>query len=160
MNSNYANFIKEELGYTDSTTADYRSRSLTIVTTSGGLVTLLAGLIAVASGGSKTWVFPTSARGPLAVALSCFVLAAVLALLVHLPRNVKRATTEGLKALLTAADPDAEALDAIAEVHFKTLKSLRRLNGQLAWFLLLAIALETVAIGATGWTAWRIIDSL
>jgi hypothetical protein len=111
-------------------------------------------------GGSKTWKFPGSAHGPLAVALVAYVLAACLALWIHVPRTVQRATTKGLEELLNADDPDEESVEAIADLYLTALKSERGLNGERAWVLLGAIAAEIAAIAATGLTAWRVIDSL
>ena len=160
MNSNYADLIKAELDEEQATVGDFRSRSLTIVTTSGSLVTLLSGLIAVAAGGSKTWTLPSGAHAPLAIALVFFVGAALLALWIHFPRDVQRATPEALEALLSADDSNDVAIEAIAGLRLTTLKSIRSLNRERAWFLLLAIAAEIVAIAATGLTAWKIIESL
>jgi hypothetical protein len=160
MNEKYADLIKAEVDEADATTSDFRARALTIVTTSGGLVTLLSGLIAVASGGSKTWVLPSEARGPLGWALVLYVVAAVLALLIHIPQKVERATPEALGELLTADDTNAKAISAIADLHLATLTSIRTLNARRAWYLLMAIAAEIAAIAATGLTAWRVVESL
>jgi hypothetical protein len=91
------------------------------------------------------------------LALIFYVLAAVLALRVHIPQDVQRATLPALTQLLDADDSDAEAIPAVADLHLTTLRSVRSLNGTRAWFLLLAIASEIVAIAATGVTAWRVI---
>jgi hypothetical protein len=160
VNEKYAAVIKSELDEEQATTTDFRSRSLTIVTTSGGLVTLLAGLIAIAAGGSKTWEIPDGALWPLGVALGSYVVAAFLALSIHIPRITNRATIEGLEELLEADDDDDEATMAIADLQLATLTSMRVLNGERSWFLLSSIAAEIVAIAATGLTAWRIISSL
>jgi hypothetical protein len=156
----YSAFIEAELVDERAAQSELRQRSLTVVSTSGGLVTLLAGLIAIAAGGDTDFL-PKSGRGPLAVAMVSYVVAAVVALCANVPRKLKAAKVGDLAARVEEdkfwiTEADDSSLRAIADLRVRALTVLRRSNGQLAWVVTAAILAEVVAIGATGLTAFEI----
>jgi hypothetical protein len=157
----YADLISAELAGEEATATEFRQRSVAVVSLSGTLVALLSGLLAIAAG-SKEEFLPGSAHGPLLTAMVLFVLAGVAALVVNIPLNQERASADELRRLVTQQWGDApdNAARAVAEVRVTTLKSMRGQNQFRSWFLLVAIALEIGAVGATGLTAVRIADSV
>ena len=71
----YADFIKSMLDAEDSRKSSLEQRGISIITTSGTLVTLLFGLTAAITG-AKTFTFPAAARDWLTPAAIAFDVAA------------------------------------------------------------------------------------
>jgi hypothetical protein len=75
----YGAYIKSLLDYEQSRRVALEGKASAVITTSGALVTLLFGLVAVISG-SKTFVLPSSAHGWLGAAVILFVIAAAFSI--------------------------------------------------------------------------------
>ena len=141
----YSDYIKALEDAQSSRKASLESRGTGIITTSGALVTLLFGLVAVLTG-SKTFVFPAPGRGYLTAAIILFVLAVGLGIVINLPLSYRatQLTTEDLKEVWNWSSADAMA--KIAVTRLVTIASARRANTIKAWLLFAAGVIEFGAL--------------
>lgn len=148
--ADYATLLNELLDDAHKTTASLEGRASGVITTSGALVTLLFGFVAVASTTTHT-LMPSSAVGHLAIALVFIVIASAFAILVTLPLvfpDVSTGEMERLteKPLWVYADR-IEATRMIARSRVKTLRWTRRVNTAKGIVLAVAMVAEVVGIG-------------
>src|SRR6266508_7034471 len=80
----YADLVKEQLAAEESRTASMEARAISVLTTSGGLVSLLLALAALVST-RKDFRMPVAGRAVLLVAVALFLLAALAAISVFSP---------------------------------------------------------------------------
>jgi hypothetical protein len=143
----YAKLIGETLDEERKRKESVESRGLQILTTSGGLVTLLIALsklagIEVVDGLAKSLIF---------LALAGFVGAAIGGLLANQPATYQEVSTADLERLVAseeywAADHGIGSRRA-AEVEVAVLVSARAANAKKANLVYLAMAIEVIAIG-------------
>ncbi len=121
------------------------SRGVNIITTSGALVTLLFGLVAVLTG-SKNFSLPAPAHTYLIVAVILFVAATGLGVIINLPifYQVATLTTEDLQTVWPWSASDAKA--KIAVTRLRLITSARRGNSVKAWLLFAAGIIEFGAL--------------
>lgn len=145
----FAEYLKQLSQEQDARKASIEQRGLAVITTSGTLVTLLFGFVALLTKAAN-YELPRQASGPLAVALVAFVVAAILALLSNLPLSYKGADlTDPNKAVWNHWDKGrADAVQRIAATRLNFVKTAQRINGFKAWVLVAAMGGEVVAVVA------------
>ncbi|HEX9991484.1 MAG TPA: hypothetical protein VGB14_01015 [Acidimicrobiales bacterium] len=131
----------------DERKGSIESRGLSVVTTSGVLVSLLFGLVALVSD-AEGFELPRRAHGPLAVALVLFVVSAVLALLTNLPLLYRNVTEEGLNTVLDRCSNDDEraANVRVASTLVTVFGRARAVNSVKGWLLVAAMVFEVAAV--------------
>lgn len=141
----YAAFIKDLFDGEVARRTALEGKASSVIATSGTLVTLLFGLVAVVTG-AKTFVLPGAAHGWLYGAIVAFVLACVTAICVSVP--LPYGETKLSKAYLAQKwnDPSAKSEAAIAGAKLDALAVARRWNALKAWILMGAIIGEIVAV--------------
>jgi hypothetical protein len=151
----YAEFVKDELAAQDKRKESFEQRGLAVVTTAGGLVTLLFALAALSTKAKSTFTLTGHAPTYLAIALVLFVVAAFLALLTNVPvkysvpgaesirKQVKKAA--GLTADDALLDITNSRLDSIVDAKTKNRRKARLLFGAIC-FEVLAVAFVSAAI--------------
>ncbi len=136
-----------------------RTRALSVVGISGGLVTLVSGFLAIAAGGDKDFL-PDAARWTVVSALFAYVMATVSALVINLPTDVTAANAEDLQALAQEHWDDEGWDQQVAVLLSKYLVSLRTANASAARWLTVAIGFEIGGIAATAVMAVLVVDHL
>lgn len=127
-------YVASEAAGAERDYQNVRSRALNLVTTSGGFVALVSGLLAIAIGSSKATV-PTDSRWMIAVSLASFVASTVFALLINRPQLVMGSKAEQLKTFVEN-DWDSDGWDrSIAKIRVEYIKSLRKDNRTTAKWL-------------------------
>jgi hypothetical protein len=148
----YAAYIKEQVEGEEGRKSSLEQRGLAVVTTSGVLVTLLFGLTSLNVRRATTYDLPDSAARLLVIALVCFVVAALLALITNLPLRYQGATVDGLRAGVNDRWDDSERLASarVAKTRLNVLEAARRNNGLKSRALLSAIGFEILAVALVG----------
>lgn len=148
--SEYAKLIQEQLDEERKVKASLERRGITVVTTSGTLVTLLFGLVAVVTKASDFEV-TTGARWFIYVALGLFVAAAVCALATNFPQKYEEADPDELQRLITEdywQTSQGVGSRRSSELRVKVLRSARAAHTTKACLLRWALGIEVVAAGA------------
>jgi len=145
--SAYAELIKDQLLEERSRKASIEQRGLAVITTSGGITSLLLGLaLLVTADGSPLSI---GALLSLAAAVVLFVAAAVEGLWANWPRPFMEARPDELSRLVTldywSADPLLGEMRS-AEARIGILKTARDMNDRKVSTLAWAIRLEVIAI--------------
>lgn len=141
----YADFIKSLVDAENSRKSSLEQRGLAVITTSGTLVTLLFGLIAVITS-STTFVLPGRVHGWLAAAAILFVLAALTGIVVNIPLFYGQAViTEG-ELRSSWHDPASDAQASVTSVRLKSLDQAIKVNSRKAWLLVFSVLLELAAV--------------
>jgi hypothetical protein len=130
--------------------ASIEQRGLAVITTAGGLISLLVALSALLLGKNSTATLGWEARGLLIAAIVAFIVAASLGLAANTPRWYEGLNTSDLDRMVAQhswlADKDEAAL-LIAEEHVRELKVGRKLNNRKAAYLQRAIITEVIGVG-------------
>jgi hypothetical protein len=158
----YAELIKQQLVEQEARKTSFEQRGITVITSSGVLVSLLFGIGAVVTA-SNQYSPSTSTRTLLAWAAAGFAAAAVLGIVANLPLGYKAMNQSDLSGLLQAAawdQPVEQALRQVTEARLDMLGRARCLNGLKGWFLFGAVILEAVAIGLVAWAVALILAGL
>jgi hypothetical protein len=146
----YAKLIAEQLGEERTTKTSLEQRGITVVTTSGTLVTLLFGLVAIVTKDAR-FRLDDLGRAGLFGALSLFVLAAVAALSTNFPQKYQEVEPDELSRLVTEqfwnADQGLGSRRA-SEVRVAVLTSARAANAEKARLVRWAIGLEVAAVAS------------
>lgn len=146
----YGELIREQLAEERVRKASLEQRGVTVITTSGVLVSLLFGLAAVVTE-SKTFQVPDAARYLLVLALVLFVGAAASGIVLNSPRKYVEAHPDDLERLLRRDVWDASGSlggRRSAEARVKILRKARTINDGKAKWLLRAVFLEVAAVAA------------
>lgn len=146
----YFEYIARLVGDQEARKASIESRGLSVVTTSGGLVSLLFGLVAVVTK-AEGFDLPTATHGPLTAGLLLFVGAATCGLLVNKPSSdylnvdVDAAMTEErLKERWSESATDVRL--RVATNNVNSLREAQRVNELKGRFLFVAVLLELGAV--------------
>jgi hypothetical protein len=141
----YAAFVKDLVDGEVARRAAIEGKAGNVISTSGGLVTLLFGLVAVVTG-AKTFTLPGAAHGWLCGAIIAFVVACISAILVSVP--LPYGETELTKAYLAQVwtDPAIKTEAALVGARLDLLGVARRRNALKAFILMFAITAEIVAV--------------
>ena len=158
----YSRLIDDQVAQERDRKASLENRGVNVVTTASALATLLFALTAGLTTASS-FRLPDTARLPLVLALSTFVLAAVLGLATNVPFRYQGPTAAALGNL---CNPNywggAAALGQrrVAEVQVRSLQSARDANAYKVVLLLAAIGCELIAACFLAWAVGEIIYSL
>lgn len=156
-NETYAGFIRELVERQDRRKDSLEARGITVITTSGGLATLLFAFAAFVSEPDR---LPLSSgeRSLLSLAVVAFVAAAVLALLTNRPMNYGEPGPSTPHDLLVAWDHDPErSRKEVSKAWGKVFAQAKLRNEQKAQMLVLAMAAEVAGIAFVAATVWRIL---
>jgi hypothetical protein len=149
--------IASEVERAQTDYAAYRARARDVLATSGALITLIGGFLALAIGKDADVGIPRFASWAVLVGLLGFGAAAVCVLRMYLPYDVRAPAVEDLRRF--ASDHwDDEGWDMqVAVMLTDYLGTLRTANASLARWLMAAVALEALGILATGAMAATLI---
>jgi hypothetical protein len=141
----YADFVNSLVDAETSRKSSLEQRGIAVITTSGTLVTLLFGLIAVITS-STTFVLPSQVHGWLAAAAILFVLAALTGIVVNVPLfyGGMVMTEDELRASWGDQPSDAQA--SVTGVRLKRLAQASKVNTIKAWILVFSVLLELAAV--------------
>jgi hypothetical protein len=149
-------YIASEVARAELDFQNVRSRSLSLITTSGGLLTLVAGLLAVGVGSSNA-IVPTDSRWTVAVALVAFLASAVCGLLINFPQGVVSSDEKKLGAIVKDHWNDTTWDQDVATALVKYLVSLRADTRYTVKLLKASISLQISGVGFVGLTAILIL---
>jgi hypothetical protein len=147
----YLAFIEGELKAERERRVAYDARGQALVTTSGALVTLLAGLAAVVKGGTTAQVSPGTVT-VVVLALVLFVCAAGCGIVAGWNRHYALATYGTLHRMLDEhwTDDEVDARNHVATLHSLTVHTLRRANAFKAAFVSAGLVAQVLALVALG----------
>jgi hypothetical protein len=129
---------------------------LNLITTSGGLVTLVSGLLAIAIG-TQNSVVPIAARWTISISLASFIISAICALLINKPAKISSSDEKYLKKYVEN-DWDAEGWGkSVAAQLVVYLASLRNDNVRTSKLLTTSIALQKSGISFIAITAFLVL---
>jgi hypothetical protein len=129
---------------------------LNLITTSGGLVTLVSGLLAIAIG-TQNSVVPIAARWTISISLASFIISAICALLINKPAKISSSDEKYLKKYVEN-DWDAEGWGkSVAAQLVVYLASLRNDNVRTSKLLTTSIALQISGISFIAITAFLVL---
>jgi hypothetical protein len=154
-----ARLIDEQLAEERARKGSVEARGISVITTSGVLVTLLLGFGGLVRG-TRDLVLPPIADVTLVCGLAAFVLAAVGALYSNAPLKYAEPRAEDLREWLDPRLWGAEAMAGevrAAEARLDVLVAARALNDRKATVLTGAIAAEVVAISLVAVTVVAIV---
>ena len=139
--------------------ATSESKGLSVITTSGALVTLLFGLVAVATGKNER---PTggAAAGFLFAGIAFFAAASMLGIYCNAPGRYLEIDPGSLTSMTTPevwSKDAAEAQRELALAHIRILQNWRQVNLSRARVLLAAISLEVAGVAAVAVAAVLVV---
>ena len=152
-------FIADEVSRAESIFDSFRSRSTAVIAVSTGTVGVAAGLIAIAAGDSKE-VLPPNGPKWVVIAVSLFVAATLLALLVHVPTTVSAADDSALVGFVSDHWEDDGWDKSVAEQQLVYLKSLHDANARFGRLMFGSLAAQLLAVASTGYLAVLIIRNV
>jgi hypothetical protein len=144
----YSELIAEQLAEERSRKASLEARGLSVITTSGVLVTLVLGLAAIVTQ-AATFKLPEAANRLLVFAGALFVLAAVGGIGVNFPMPYREVGVTALRRLTELHwwnNKVAPARRRTAEARINVLAAARSANVWKVRFLLAALVLEVLAV--------------
>jgi hypothetical protein len=143
----YAQYIKDQLTEEDARKESIEKRGLAVITTSGTIVSLLFGLVAVLTG-AKEFKLPAGAEPWLGAALIAFVIATFAGLLTNMPLLYLGVKAKELKLAVADLwdDEPKVAEKRIAATHVKVLTRAKSLNAAKGWILVGAVTAELAAV--------------
>jgi hypothetical protein len=157
IGTDYAAFFQKLVDGQEARKTSLESRGITVITTSGALVTLLFALVALLTK-SQDFKVPHSTHWPLGVALVAFVTAAVFALITNLPRKYTNLDPGDSDALLDRfAEPADKARLRIAATNLRFFKRAQEVNESKARILIAAMAMEIAGVGAVAVSVAQIL---
>ncbi len=147
----YADYIREQLAGQEARKTSLEQRGLSVVTTSGALVTLLFGLTTLAVE-RESFTLPEASRALLVAAVVFFVIAAVAAIVTNMPLSYEGVTPSALLGAVKERWNDSEALatQMTSLTRIKVLESARRRNNIKAIALFAGMVSEIVAVALVG----------
>jgi hypothetical protein len=128
-------------------------RALAVITTSGGLVSLLIALSALLLSKNATLHLNAGSRAVIITAVAAFVAAAILALIANTPRGYADFASEDVDRMMNEFDhSEKDARWLVAQRRAEILKRAKKLNDGKAHLLQVAVATEVggVALVALG----------
>jgi len=141
----YGTYIKSLLDNELARRTGLEARASTVVTTAGTLVTLLFGLVAVITGADK-FRLPGAAHGWLIAAVILFVVAIGLAVTVAVvPLPYGQVSFAGAPAQLWQ-ETASSASKHVAEAQLQLIGVAQRMNGRIAFLVLLSGVAELLAL--------------
>lgn len=144
----YSDYIAEQLESQERLKASLEQRGLSVITTSGVLVTLLFGLAALSTKEKQTFILPTTSKILLLIALVCFLVAIGAGLAANAPRQYEGVKVEPLIHAVKerALDTQSVAERNISLTRLKVLRVAKKRNQEKARLVFTAIAAEVGAL--------------
>jgi len=143
----YSEYLQEQLAGEDARKESIEKRGLAVITTSGTIVSLLFGLVAVLTGADK-YTLPSGAEPWLGAALGAFVLAALAGIVTNMPLlylGVKPQELKGAVDNLWEDAPDI-AEKRVAATQVKVLTRAKSMNAAKGWILVGAVVAQLAAV--------------
>jgi hypothetical protein len=146
----YASFIEAELQREHERQDHLVASGRGVVTTSGALLTLVFALSVLVTG--EDFTVKGASAVAVAISLACFVVAAVLGILVNWSMAYKITKGRTLQAMLGGhwKDTEVTARNACASAQVQTIISLRNVNKVKSWLVTSALSFQVAAIAALG----------
>ena len=143
----YAAYIKDQLDGQDARKQSIEQRGITVITTSGTLVSLLFGLAAVLTG-VQNYKLPSGAEHWLYAALVAFVVAAIGGIVTNLPLTYIGVRAADLRTAVKRKwnDKPEIAEQRVAATQVNVLDRAKQLNTIKAWVLFGGIVAELFAV--------------
>jgi hypothetical protein len=156
----YADFISEQIAAEVASRASLEQRGLAVITTSGALVTLLFGLVAVLTK-ADSFTLPAESRNWLKVAMVFFVVAAIAGIVTNLPIPRRGARPDDLASVIQQnwADVPSSAQRAVADSRVEILRNAILLNRVKGTALVVAMTAEVGAVLFVALAVARILNS-
>lgn len=154
----YTDYVKLLLDAEATRRTALEEKGGAVITTSGSLVTLLFGLVAVITS-AKTFTLPGASHGWLVAAIVFFLAAALIAILISVPLPYGQTTITMANLASWWNQPPQQALAAISGVRLEALAAARRMNGIKARILIAAIVCELLAVAMLGVAVLRIVGT-
>jgi hypothetical protein len=146
----YATLVENQLGEETARKTSFEARGITVITTSAALVGLLFGFSALVAG-ADTFTLPPAAVVFLSTSATLFVVAAILSIVCNWPLKYRQVELADLRRLTNEQfwwGEEAVAKRRVAEARVEILSRARELNAIKGRFLLAAMMIEVIAIGA------------
>jgi len=144
----YAAYIKEQLAGQDARKASIEQRGISVITTSGALVSLLFGLTALLTG-ANDYQLPSGAEPWLYAAMVAFVLAAIGGIVTNTPLFYSGVKTSDLQKAVKGSlwgDNADDAERRIAATDVKLLATAKARNTFKGFALLGAVSAQVFAV--------------
>ena len=157
MDNELGTLIADEVKRAEVDFSALRTRGQAVLTASGGLVTLLAAVLALAVGKDQRLVLGGLTGSAAVVGLTMFVVATAFVLLMFLPSDVEVPQAADLERF-AREEWESQGWDQqVAILLTKYLTSLRDANAGLAKKLIAAIVAEVLGIGAVALMALSLV---
>jgi hypothetical protein len=156
----FAKLFDDLLTAQEARKSSIEQRGLSVITTSGALVTLLFGLVSLITK-SQTFALPKAAHGPIGIAIGFFVCAAILGLLTNIPLFYMTVDPKGLQAIIDRRwqERKASAELRVAATQQKLIERAQSVNSIKAWILVAAMSLEVCAVLLIGIAVGTVLRS-
>jgi hypothetical protein len=141
----YAELLEKLVDAEVSRKAALEQKASAVITSSGTLVTLLFGLVAVLTT-KQSYAVPQAAHGWLVGAVLLFTLAAVMAIYISVPRPYGETKITPSQLRGHWADPLVKARAAVAMARLEGLEQARKTNTGKARWLTAATGIEVLAV--------------
>lgn len=143
----YSEYIQDQIAEQEARKESIEKRGLAVITTTGTIVSLLFGLVAVLTGTDK-YTLPSGAELWLGGALIAFVLAALAGIVTNMPLLYLAVEVPELRRLIDDfwSDEPEVAEKRVAATQLKVLTRAKSLNATKGWILVGAIAIELAGI--------------
>jgi hypothetical protein len=141
----YSDLVKTLLDIENGRRTSLEQKGAAVITTSGTLVTLLFGLVAVITSADK-FVLPGEADGPLVAALILFVVACGFAIMMSLPIPYGQSNITVDQLSQWWGDSTPQALAAVAGLRLQAIGVARQRNAVKVALLLVALFSELAAL--------------
>jgi hypothetical protein len=152
--------ITEQFELDQARKQSFEQRGLALVTTSGGFVTILFGLITIASRTGAGFVVPHSARVLVIAALALLFGAALCGIGAAFPLRFIVPEIPYLRGLLADeiwTGSGIKTSQRIAEGKLKMLKRSRKRTRFKGWALILGLLAEVAAVALLGAAVWVVL---
>ena len=126
-----------------------RAKAIGVLTVAGGIVSIVTGFLAVAAGSHKD-ILPAHATWVVALAVSLFVAATILALMINLPADVWAVDVGDLRDKVENEWESVGWDQEVAKFSVDYIDDLRKSNKHAMNLLALAIGAEIAGITVTG----------
>lgn len=145
----YAPIVEGMLTEEAARKASMEQRAISVITTSGALVSLLVALAAFLLGKNTTFHASTPTKYTLVGAVALFVAAAILALLVNSPRAYRSFGPDDVKFMLAEWSSDVdEARKRVSEAQNQFAEQAIKMNDTKARLLQAAVICEVLGVCA------------
>jgi hypothetical protein len=152
----YTDFVKGLLDAEAARRTALEQKGGTVITSSGALVTLLFGLVAVITS-AKSFTLPGASHGWLVAAIALFIVASLVAILISVPLPYGQTVITSGQLATWWNQPPEQAQAAVSGVRLQALAAARRMNGIKARILIAATLAELLALVMLGIAVLRIV---